>query len=203
MRAKRVVTVPLQPYFGFLGWPRSTGPQSNQSYERENPSNRTFEGRFNRTLGAPKASPKYCQPSVSKQQKLWEQSGLEPYSCNRTLGSTEFHWNSSEQLLHKHLCANFIVEKLLSSLGRLLFGRLKIASQSGKSKRGGGGLSKRGPDRPWKGPNLGKRSIKANGLFLGTPVGRKTAPLKRPIRRSMMQIFSFFFCKSYFCQRLS
>ena len=62
-----------------LGWPRSTvekGPQSNQSYERENPSNRTFSGHFNRTLGAPKASPKYCQPSVSKQQKLWEQSGL-------------------------------------------------------------------------------------------------------------------------------
>ena len=29
----------------FMGWPRSTvekGPQSNQSYERENPPNRTF-----------------------------------------------------------------------------------------------------------------------------------------------------------------
>ena len=32
----------------------------------------------------------------------------------------------------------------------------------------------------------GKRPIKVNGLLSGTPPCRKTAPLKRPIKRSMI-----------------
>ena len=45
---------------------------------------------FNRTLGAQKASSKYCQlSSTSKQRALWEQNRLEPYPCNRPLASTE------------------------------------------------------------------------------------------------------------------
>ena len=34
----------------------------------------------------------------------------------------------------------------------------------------------------------GKRPIKLNGLFSGTPPWRKTAPLKRPIKRSMILV---------------
>ena len=43
-----------------------------------------------------------------------------------------------------------------------------------------------GPLRRENGPlRRGKRPINANGQFSGTPTWSKTAPLKRPIKRSM------------------
>ena len=67
---------------GDLGWPRSTvekGPQSDESYEGKH----LKPYHFNRTLGAQRASSKYCQTSTAKQRELWEQNGLQPYPCNR------------------------------------------------------------------------------------------------------------------------
>ena len=83
----------LAPYI----WGVKSSPPEFGGYEFSGPEQwELWEGKslkpyhFNRTLGAQKASSKYCQTSTAKQRELWEQNALKPYPYNRTLGSTEY-----------------------------------------------------------------------------------------------------------------
>ena len=76
-------------------------------------------------------------------------------------------------------------------------------------KRENGPLKDYGGKRPIKvgkrPMKAGKRPIEVNGLFWGTPPEWKTAPLKRPIKRSMMRETpkSLFFFNRNFSVRMA